>query len=248
MSSPAVIDFAVFEGEEICCDAEGRRSASRRATFYGWSRLLQQNRWDRLRCTVCFGTVAMDYGRPDQHELAGGRSGVCGPAQAVVSVLLLESADVPWFRDDLTGVRLAASRLARRTGPSEHRAGAVALAVSEAVLNLAKHAADGVIVLLPVDRGPGMADAAAATRAGHTSAGAPGIGLGIVTRLSDTSDLHSLPGQGTVLLARFWPHDVRSRHPGSSPDLPNAIGTAKAGGTAVDLVRPRAMPLRIFRP
>jgi hypothetical protein len=94
----------------------------------------------------------MDYGRPDQHELAGGRSGVCGPAQAVVSVLLLESADVPWFRDDLTG-----------------------------------------------------------NRAAHT-----------------------------VL--------ARSRHPGSSPDLPNAIGTAKAGGTAVDLVRPRAMPLRIFRP
>ena len=141
-----------------------------------------------------------------------------------MSVLLLESEDVAWFRDELTGARVAASRLAGRVGLSEHRAGEVALAISETASNLVKHAADGAILLrvvrtaqqagiefLAVDKGPGMADVAASMRDGRSTAGTLGIGLGMVARLADTFDLHSLPGRGTVMMARFWPRDARFR-------------------------------------
>lgn len=118
----------------------------------------------------------------------------------------------------------AASRLAARIGLSEHRAGEVALAVSEAASNLAKHAVAGAIVLrivrtpqiagiefLALDHGPGMADVAASMRDGRSTTGTLGIGLGMVARLADTFDLHSAAGQGTVMLARFWPRGATSR-------------------------------------
>ncbi|WP_327287733.1 ATP-binding SpoIIE family protein phosphatase [Streptomyces sp. NBC_01198] len=150
--------------------------------------------------------------------------------------VLLESEDVAWFRDDLTGARPAASQLATRTGLSEHRTGEVALAVSEAASNLVKHAVDGAIALrvvrtaqqagiefLAMDHGPGMADVAASMLDGRSTAGTLGIGLGMVARLADTFDLHSLPGQGTVMLARFWPRDARFYNHGSSGDLPESV-------------------------
>ncbi|QMU73389.1 ATP-binding protein [Streptacidiphilus sp. P02-A3a] len=88
-----------------------------------------------------------------------------------MSAVLLDSEDVVWFRDDLTVARVAASRLAERIGRSAHRAGEVALAVSEAASNLVKHAVVGTIALrivrtgqhagiefLAIDRGPGISD------------------------------------------------------------------------------------------
>ena len=141
--------------------------------------------------------------------------------------LLLESEDVAWFRDEFAGARTSASRLAGRIGLGEHRAGEVALAMAEVVSNLAKHAVAGAIVLrvvrtaqdvgielLAVDSGPGIADAAASMRDGRSSSGTLGIGLGMIARLADTFDLHSAPGHGTVLLARFWPREVRARPEG----------------------------------
>lgn len=141
-----------------------------------------------------------------------------------MSAALLESEDVAWFRDDLTAARGAATRLARRTGLSEHRSAEVALAVSEAAANLTSHAVAGAILLrlvrtaqhagvefLAIDNGPGIADMARAMHDGRSTAGTLGIGLGMIARLADTFDLHSLPGQGTVLLARFWPRDASSR-------------------------------------
>lgn len=176
-------------------------------------------------------------GRPSLFE--GDRSAPpgaeCRQAHAM-SVLLLESEDVAWFRDDFTGARPGASRLAGRIGLSEHRAGEVALATSEAASNLVKHAVDGAIVLrvvrtaqqagvefLAVDRGPGMADVAASMRDGRSSAGTLGIGLGMVARLADTFDLHSIPGRGTVMVARFWPRDARSGLLGISGDQRESV-------------------------
>ncbi|KIF71024.1 hypothetical protein HY68_24405 [Streptomyces sp. AcH 505] len=153
-----------------------------------------------------------------------------------MSVLLLASEDVAWFRDDLAGARGAASRLAGRIGLSEQRAGEIALAVSEAASNLVKHAVAGAIVLrvvrteqhagiefLAVDRGPGMADVASAMRDGRSTAGTLGIGLGMVARLADTFDLHSVAGQGTVMLARFWPRPGLRRHPDSSGEPAQSV-------------------------
>ncbi len=133
---------------------------------------------------------------------------------------LLDSEDVAWFRDEESlpsAARGAASALARRIGLDGPRTAEIALAVSEAATNLRRHAVDGSLLLrvlrtetdaglefVTVDAGPGMADVSHALTDGTSSAGTLGIGLGAISRLADTFDVHSLPGRGTVLAARFW--------------------------------------------
>ncbi|GAA4877589.1 ATP-binding SpoIIE family protein phosphatase [Kitasatospora terrestris] len=133
---------------------------------------------------------------------------------------LTEGEDTVWFRhsDSLpAAARSAARQLARRIGLLPERVAEVELAVSEAATNLRRHAVDGAMVLrvvrtdaeaalefVTVDSGPGMADVPAALADGYSSALSLGIGLGAVSRLADAFDLHSLPGRGTVLTARFW--------------------------------------------
>ena len=134
-----------------------------------------------------------------------------------MSILLLETEDVAWFRDELTAARGAAAALARRVGLDEQRAAEVALCVSEATGNLSKHAVDGSVLLrvvrtaqvagvelLAIDSGPGMADVTRSLQDGSSSTGTLGIGLGTLARLADSLDIHSLPGRGTVMAARFW--------------------------------------------
>ncbi len=140
---------------------------------------------------------------------------------------VLDTEDVQWFRDGeslAAAARGAAAALARRVGLSAHRAAEVALAVTEAATNVRRHAEDGALLLrvvrtgdqagvefLTVDAGPGMADVAAALADGSSTAGTLGIGLGAVSRLADHFDLHSVPGRGTVVGARFWPRAVDGR-------------------------------------
>ncbi|MET7988918.1 ATP-binding SpoIIE family protein phosphatase [Streptomyces sp. NPDC005281] len=153
-----------------------------------------------------------------------------------MSLLLLETEDVAWLRDNLTGARGVASRLAEQVGLDEHRRGEVALAVTEVASNLAKHAVAGTILLrivrtpqcagvefLAVDNGPGIADVAGSMRDGYSTAGTLGIGLGMIARLADSFDLHSLPGQGTVMLARFWPRGTRLRPPDAGADRATSL-------------------------
>ena len=153
-----------------------------------------------------------------------------------MSVVLLETEDVAWFRDDLTGARGAAAGLAGRVGFSEHRVGEVVLAVSEAASNLAKHAVAGAIVLrvvrtaqhagieiLATDNGPGIPDVAAAMLDGRSTTGTLGIGLGMIARLADAFDLHSVVGQGTVMPARFWPRNARHGRSGTGERLPESV-------------------------
>lgn len=136
------------------------------------------------------------------------------------AVTVLECEDVAWFRDGpslAAAARGAASALARRIGLDAHRAAEVALAVTEAATNVQRHADDGALLLrvlrdgdraavefLTVDSGPGMVDVAAALADGTSSAGTLGIGMGAVVRLADAFDVHSVPGRGTVMAARFW--------------------------------------------
>ena len=61
------------------------------------------------------------------------------------------------------------------------------------------------IEMVTIDAGPGVPDAGAAMRDGHSTGGTLGIGLGAIRRLADFCDLYSAPGHGTVLVARFWP-------------------------------------------
>ena len=161
-----------------------------------------------------------------------------------MSLQLTECEDIAWYRE-LSAARGAAAALARRVGLDEQRSGQVALAVSEAASNLDKHAVDGAILLrvvrtagaagvagvefLAVDSGPGMADVPGSMRDGTSGTGTLGIGLGSVARLADVFDVHSLPGRGTVMLARFWPRDpVRSLHgPAPLPPEPVVAGITR---------------------
>jgi hypothetical protein len=59
------------------------------------------------------------------------------------------------------------------------------------------------IELLAIDRGPGMTDIERCMSDGYSTAGTPGTGLGAVRRLADEFDIHSAPGEGTIVLARF---------------------------------------------
>ncbi|AUG75310.1 serine/threonine protein kinase [Kitasatospora sp. MMS16-BH015] len=153
-----------------------------------------------------------------------------------LTVPLMECEDAAWFRDSeslAAAARSGARSLAQRAALLPERVAEVALAVSEAATNLRRHAKDGSLLLrvvrtdseaalecVTLDHGPGMPDIARALTDGVSSGGTLGIGLGAISRLADTFDVHSLPGRGTVMTARFW-----NRTPGGR--------LAAAGGEAV---------------
>ena len=60
-----------------------------------------------------------------------------------------------------------------------------------------------VIELLAIDRGPGMDNIERCLRDGYSTAGTPGTGLGAIRRLATEFDIHSVPGEGTIVMARF---------------------------------------------
>ncbi|WP_203836767.1 SpoIIE family protein phosphatase [Winogradskya humida] len=126
-----------------------------------------------------------------------------------------------WFRVEdastAAAVRRAAERLAAELGISERDTADLSIVAAETAGNLVKHADEGVLLVRPVrvreragveivaiDRGPGMADVPYSVGDGHSTAGTLGIGLGAILRQATWSDLHSVPGRGTVLAAQVW--------------------------------------------
>ena len=126
-----------------------------------------------------------------------------------------------WFRVEAAGtaaaVRRAAERLATELGMPAARIADLSIVATETASNLVKHADEGTLLVRPVrvpgragveilalDRGPGMADIARSIGDGHSTAGTLGIGLGAIVRQSSWSDLHSLPGRGTVMAVQVW--------------------------------------------
>ena len=67
--------------------------------------------------------------------------------------------------------------------------------------------------MLALDKGPGIANAAQALRDGYSTTGSPGTGLGAMARLATLFDIHSVPGAGTVLLARLWSKPLSNIRP-----------------------------------
>ncbi len=124
-----------------------------------------------------------------------------------------------WVRTDdpsvIGAVRRAAVALAGAAGFDQSRTGQLAVAVTEAVSNLVKHADEGAVLVRPhperpgavelvaVDRGPGIADLVSALRDGYSTSGTLGIGLGAIARMATGWDVHSMPGRGTVLALHF---------------------------------------------
>lgn len=110
------------------------------------------------------------------------------------------------------GARRAVMREAQRLTQDETLLGRIALVVQEAARNLVVHAGHGELYvsydtqafdILAVDSGPGMTNVAQCLSDHYSTRGTMGAGLGAIRRLSDQFDIHSLPGKGTVVFARF---------------------------------------------
>lgn len=119
-------------------------------------------------------------------------------------------------RSQIAQARALTHQAARQAGLPEddqHRAGTIA---TELCTNLVKHTDTGgellvrgdsaarppFVELIAIDRGRGINDVAAAFRDGLSTSGSPGTGLGAIRRMSDTLDISSQPGKGTVLVSR----------------------------------------------
>lgn len=109
-------------------------------------------------------------------------------------------------------VRRRIRALAGQLAWPEHRTEQAAIVASEMASNVVRHAGSGwllaqrvggAVELLALDRGPGMRDPDRCFDDGFSTAGTAGIGLGAIRRLSDTHELHTRPGAGTVLFARL---------------------------------------------
>jgi anti-sigma regulatory factor (Ser/Thr protein kinase) len=143
-----------------------------------------------------------------------------GDAVAALPEGLLDAG--VWFRVEAAGtasaVRRAAERLGTELAMPPKRIADLAIVVAEAAGNLVKHAEQGQLLVRPVraagqagveliviDSGPGMPDVARSAGDGHSTAGTLGIGLGAILRQASWTDLHSVPGKGTVLAIQVWP-------------------------------------------
>ena len=121
---------------------------------------------------------------------------------------------------EIAAARRAAAEMARRLKFDETRAGRLAIVVTEAATNIVKHAVEGEILLRPInadghrgveviaiDAGPGMASIDALMADGTSTAGTYGVGMGAMRRQSDSFDIYSAPGKGTVVLMIVWGAD-----------------------------------------
>jgi anti-sigma regulatory factor (Ser/Thr protein kinase) len=134
--------------------------------------------------------------------------------------------------------RRLAVDLAQDLGFDDTGCGKVAVVVTEAVNNLARHGGGGSLVVqalaqadavglevLALDKGPGMADAGRCQEDGYSTGGTPGTGLGAIKRQSTLFDIYSRPGIGTALLAQLWK--------GCAPGKPPASGAHQTGAVCL---------------
>ncbi|MET8664393.1 ATP-binding SpoIIE family protein phosphatase [Streptomyces tendae] len=146
--------------------------------------------------------------------------------------------------------RVAAEHAAALAGLDEQRTSTAALVATELATNLLKHAGGGRVVvdvvappvltagsqgtprvqIVTVDHGPGIADVAAALRDGFTTTGSLGAGLGTCARLAEDFDLHSVPGRGTVVVARVGLPGARATDTGPAGRLRAGAVNVPFGG------------------
>lgn len=122
----------------------------------------------------------------------------------------------------------------------------VAIAASELATNSLRHGGGGeilvqalgddehtIIEVLAIDRGPGMANIERCMSDGYSTGGTMGTGLGAVRRLTSEFDIYSIPGEGTVVMARFGkPHAVR--HGAINVAMPREIDCGDAWRLVTD--------------
>jgi anti-sigma regulatory factor (Ser/Thr protein kinase) len=140
-------------------------------------------------------------------------------------------------RSQAAEARRVAVNAAHDAGFDEVLTGEIAIVVTEAGNNLAKHTSGGEILLtihelagakrfemLAIDRGPGM-DTDVCLRDGFSTKGTQGTGLGAISRLAADFDLYS-SSKGTVVFAGFDPQPRDA-----SPALPILLGSVRVPKT-----------------
>ncbi len=145
-------------------------------------------------------------------------------------------------------VRVATEAAAAQAGLDDDRTASAALVATELATNLLKHADGGQVLLdtvrsplaadsgagpalvqiVAVDHGPGIRDVPAALRDGFSTTSSLGAGLGTCRRIADDFDLHSIPGRGTVAMARVGARKGRSPAPDHGDRFP-----VRAGGVNI---------------
>lgn len=140
----------------------------------------------------------------------------------------LLSYRVPVVESSQTGeARRIALGAAMELNFSSTQQGRVGIVSSELATNLAKHSRGGEFILqeircgersglelMTVDSGPGFSDVSKVMQDGFSTAGSQGTGLGAVTRLSDSFDIYSQNGRGSVFVAQLWAHEGGCRNAG----------------------------------
>jgi len=120
-------------------------------------------------------------------------------------------------RSFLAYLKKGISQIAFQIGFPVQRLNEIDLIVAEMGSNLIKHAGGGEILvrhfqttdnagieLISIDNGPGMVDPGRMMQDGISTAGTLGHGLGSINRLADFTQLYSLRGWGTIVLARIY--------------------------------------------
>ncbi|SDG21289.1 Anti-sigma regulatory factor (Ser/Thr protein kinase) [Dyadobacter soli] len=120
-------------------------------------------------------------------------------------------------RSFLPIIKKDAQRMGTAAGLPAKRLAEMEIVLSEIATNLLKHAGSGEIIvrvyndsvvsgieIMGIDNGPGIADPGKMMEDGMSTTGTLGHGLGAIRRLSDQFQLYTLPGWGTVLLARIF--------------------------------------------
>lgn len=120
-------------------------------------------------------------------------------------------------QSDGANARRTALRAAERARFGTSLKERVALIAAELASNLVKHAGNGgyllintvvppsgagAVELVAIDRGPGMANPAAAFEDGYSSTGSLGLGMGTIRRQASYFEIYSVADRGTAILAR----------------------------------------------
>ncbi|MES2822585.1 MAG: SpoIIE family protein phosphatase [Pseudomonadota bacterium] len=121
---------------------------------------------------------------------------------------------------EVAAARRAGIKLAQKLGFNELRTAQLAIVITEAATNIAKHAAHGEILLrslqhgettgveiIAIDAGPGISNIRLQMIDGNSTTGTYGGGLGAISRLSQEFEMYSMQEQGTALWVVIWVND-----------------------------------------
>src|ERR1700761_7608010 len=139
---------------------------------------------------------------------------------------MVDATHVSFIADDrsyFSLIKKEIHRAATETGMAAARINELDLIVAEMTSNLFKYSDDGELLmgvfpnngnpyieLISIDNGPGMANPARMMQDGVSTTNTLGHGLGSMKRLSDTFELYSQIGWGTIVLSRVYSDPQRS--------------------------------------